>query len=105
MSPYYEDEWVRIFLGDCREILPALPAPTAVVTDPTWPNATVQLFGADDPVGMFAAMFGALPDLPARLAVQLGCDSDPRFLGVVPASLPFFRVAWLEVVVCRGGTY
>ena len=24
MKPYYEDEWVTIYLGDCREILPSL---------------------------------------------------------------------------------
>lgn len=98
MRPYYEDGVVTIYHGDCRDVLPELPAPDAIVTDPTWPNASVPLFGSDDPAGMMADMFYALPALPARLAVQLGCDSDPRFLLTVPPSLPFFRVAWLEVV-------
>ena len=31
-----------------------------------------------------------------RLIVQLGCDSDPRFLLAVPSSLPFLRVVWLR---------
>lgn len=36
MKPYYEDEAVQIFLGDCREILAALPVVDAVVTDPPY---------------------------------------------------------------------
>lgn len=97
MSPYYDDGRVVIYHGDCRDILPTLPVGD-IVTDPVWPNAVVPLFGADDPVAMFAAMWDALPTLPDRAAVQLGCDSDPRFLAAVPSALSFFRVAWLEVV-------
>ena len=36
-------------------------------------------------------------ELPKRCAIHLGCDSDPRFLRAVPATLPFFRVAWLKI--------
>jgi site-specific DNA-methyltransferase (adenine-specific) len=95
---YYEDEAVRLYHGDCREVLPELTRVDAVVTDPTWPNARVPLFGSDDPAGMMGQMFAALPNLPKRVAVQLGCNSDPRFLLTVPRELPFFRVAWLELV-------
>ncbi|KKM72594.1 hypothetical protein LCGC14_1418960 [marine sediment metagenome] len=34
-KPYYQDEWVTIYLGDCREILPELPN-GMVVTDPPY---------------------------------------------------------------------
>ncbi|HEU4641264.1 MAG TPA: site-specific DNA-methyltransferase [Gemmatimonadaceae bacterium] len=88
---------MTLYHGDCRELLPHLDA-TTVVADPVWPNASVPLYGADDPLGMFAAMWRALRDVPKRAAIQLGCDSDPRFLAAVPAALPFFRVAWLEIV-------
>ena len=99
MKPYYEDGSVTIYHGDCREVLPDIrEAPVSIVTDPTWPNASVPLFGSDDPERMMREMFAALRQLPIRLAVQLGCDSDPRFLRSVPAALPFFRVAWLELV-------
>lgn len=94
MQPYYSENGITIYHGDCREVLPYL-RPTAIVTDPTWPNASVPLFGADDPLGMFAAMWGALETLPLRAAIQLGCDSDPRFLTAVPAAINFFRVACL----------
>lgn len=98
MKPYYSDEYATIYHGDCRELLPILGFPQSIVTDPTWPNARVQLFGADDPLAMFRAMWDVLPALPLRAAIQLGCDSDPRFLTAVPDGLPFFRVAWLELV-------
>ena len=34
MKPYYSDDWVQIYLGDCREILPQLPKVDLVLTDP-----------------------------------------------------------------------
>lgn len=96
MEPYYSDDAVTIYHGDCREMLPEISA-ESLITDPTWPNASVPLFGSDNPGRMMAQMIGALSALPERLAVHLGCNSDPRFLLTIPASLTFFRVAWLEM--------
>ena len=36
MKPYYSDEWVTIYHGDCREILPELPKVDLVLTDPPY---------------------------------------------------------------------
>ena len=36
MKPYYEDEWVTIYHGDCREILPTLPKVDLVLTSPPY---------------------------------------------------------------------
>ena len=36
MRPYYQDEWVTIYHGDCREILPELPKADLVLTDPPY---------------------------------------------------------------------
>ena len=36
MKPYYQDKWVTIYLGDCREILPELPKVDLVLTDPPY---------------------------------------------------------------------
>ena len=33
MKPYYQDEWVTIYHGDCREILPTLDKVDLVLTD------------------------------------------------------------------------
>jgi len=43
MKPYYEDDAVTIFHGDCREILPTLPPVDLVLTDPP--------YGIDSPIG------------------------------------------------------
>lgn len=41
MKPYYyQDEWVTIYHGDCREILPDLPKVDLVLTDPPYGNGT-----------------------------------------------------------------
>ena len=32
----------------------------------------------------------------ARIFIQVGCFSDPRFLGAVPERFPFIRVCWME---------
>ena len=36
MKPYFQDEWVTIYHGDCREILPALEKVDLVLTDPPY---------------------------------------------------------------------
>lgn len=36
MKPYYQDEAVTIYHGDCREILPSLPKVDLVLTDPPY---------------------------------------------------------------------
>ncbi len=36
MQPYYQDNWVTIYHGDCREILPELPSADLVLTDPPY---------------------------------------------------------------------
>lgn len=97
MQPYYTDKQVTIYCGDCREILPQLEALESVITDPIWPNTDVrftQVLG--EPYQLFAEMCEALPSATQRLVVQLGCDSDPRFLAGIPSSWPFLRVCWLD---------
>ena len=101
IKPYYKTELGVLYHGDCREILLELKHDQvdAVITDPIWPNASVQLIGAEDPYGLFLSAVNLLPSTTKRLAVHLGCDSDPRFLSAVPEALPFFRVCWLRYVM------
>lgn len=39
MQPYYSDETVTLYLGDCREVLPSLPAAAVIATDPPYASA------------------------------------------------------------------
>jgi DNA modification methylase len=36
MTPYYQDDYVTIFLGDCREIVPTLGHFDLLLTDPPY---------------------------------------------------------------------
>jgi site-specific DNA-methyltransferase (adenine-specific) len=92
MTPYYQDEAVCIYHGDCREIMPMLQQPSVMITDPVWPNSVFP--SVADPAVLFAeaaALFSG-----ERIVVHLGCSSDPRFLLGVPAKFPFVRVCWLR---------
>ena len=42
MKPYYEDESVQIYHGDCRELLPLMPKVDLVLTDPPYGIGLVQ---------------------------------------------------------------
>ena len=95
MKPYYDEGGVQIFLGDCREIIPQLETVETVITDPIWPNSLPQ-WRTMGPKRLLREMCKALPDTTERLVVQLGCDSDSRFLAAVPVRFPFLRVCWLD---------
>jgi hypothetical protein len=49
IKPYYEDEAVTLYLGDCRDVLPTLDAVDHVITDPPyseWVHAKVRRGGS-----------------------------------------------------------
>jgi site-specific DNA-methyltransferase (adenine-specific) len=98
VNPYYEQDGVTIYHGDCREIGLFLSPADSIITDPVWPNADPRLVGADDPLRLFVESMDVLCGKALRLVIQLGCDSDPRFLTGVSGYWPFFRVCWLEYV-------
>jgi site-specific DNA-methyltransferase (adenine-specific) len=98
IQPYYKDEWVKIYHGDCREILPQLGPVETVITDPVWPDCVPDLVGKDNPQQLFNEMLISLPPVE-RLVIQLGCDTDPRFLSNIPRDYPFLRVCNLDYAV------
>lgn len=93
---YYSHDSITIYCGDCREIMPHLVVEDVVLTDPVWPNNSLEKFKDIDPYQLFADMCSLLSHDTPRLVVHLGCDSDVRFLSCVPDFLPFLRVCWLD---------
>ncbi len=92
------NDGITLYHADCREILPELPLDSiqAVVTDPIWPDTAVILAGSDDPVGLLRGVLETMPEGVLRLAIHLGCNSDPRFLMAVSERWTFFTVTYLE---------
>lgn len=96
MKPYYQQSGVTIYHGDARDVVPTLVGFDSIVTDPIWPNNSVVEFQGID-AGKLLGDVLASCSASARVAIHLGCDSDPRFLSAVPAQWPFFRVCHLEI--------
>jgi site-specific DNA-methyltransferase (adenine-specific) len=95
MKPYYEHAGIVIYHADCREVLPTIRVET-VIFDPVWPNTKVELHGSIDPWKNLRNALDALTETTTRIAIHLGCDSDPRFLTSVPDRWEFFATTWLE---------
>ncbi len=93
MQPYYQDSAVTIYHGDCREIVPEITG-VVMITDPVWPNNTLEEFTEIEPYSLFDDAWRAHGEYCSRAAIQLGCDSDPSIL--TPIDLRFFRVCWLR---------
>lgn len=64
MTPYYEDSAVKIFLGDCREILPHLGPVDLVLTDPQWGVGLTEKAHKDKTYFYGYAGYGFIEDSP-----------------------------------------
>lgn len=95
MKPYYEHAGITIYHGDCREILKGIDA-ESIVTDPVWPNCE-HIFPGVDASRLLAECLEAAR--VRRAVIQIGCNSDPRFLAAVPKRFPFLRTCYLEYAV------
>jgi site-specific DNA-methyltransferase (adenine-specific) len=93
MKPYFQDESCTIYHGDCRELMRELDF-GCVITDPVWPNTSIEMFQQYNPTLLFQQAMAVCDT--KRLAVHLGRDTDPRFLIGVPERLPFFAGCWLD---------
>lgn len=92
VKPYYQQDGITIYNADCREILPQI-SPNAIVTDPVWPDCEHIFPGIDAFELLREALI--LSDSAERVVIQLGLNSDPRFLLAVPEKLKFLRACYL----------
>lgn len=101
MELFYEEPRIRLYRGDARNwnglLYPFVS--DAIITDPVWPNTKVDLRGVEDPAELLRQTLYLYATTTKRIVIQLGCDSDPRFLKAVPPSFKFFRSCFLEYVV------
>lgn len=97
MKPYYEEDGITIYHGDCRQILPQLEVAEVIITDPVWPNCPEGLLiGADCPCLLFMEFWTAIKT-PIRAVFVMRHDSDPRMLN--PVDLPYARSVQLPYVI------
>lgn len=101
-DPYFEADGVKVYHGDCRELISVVLSSTerkmytnTVITDPVWPDADVPITGRGAE-GKTLNEALARCRFAKRLAIQVGCNTDPRFQSVVPGPWAFFRTVWLE---------
>lgn len=95
MKPYYSENGITIYHGDCRQILPKLSV-ESIITDPVWPNCNAGLIGQDNASELLVDMFCQLPLSVLRIAIHVANYIDPRFLNAVPERWPFFSSMWLH---------
>lgn len=96
ITPYYQDEWVTLYCGDSREIIPQLGEFETVITDPVWPNAPESIPGYDEHEALMREISTLLVGRAKRLIVHLGSTCDPRWLANVDARWPFLMTQLLE---------
>ena len=85
-EPYYQDEWVTIYHGDCREILPELPKVDLVLTDPPYGTTACEWDTDVD----FVKLWEQLGDTTVIMtAVQ------PFSSRLVLSNLESFRYEWI----------
>ena len=110
MNPYYEDDAVVIYHGDCRDILPSLPKVDLVLTDPPYPGydkgwevPDVTAILASITADTFVVFWPALTPLPITAIVEHvwhkpnGCSAHhyERILvnGETPLGCKVYRIA------------
>src|SRR3990167_59141 len=94
-EPYYEDSHVKIFHGDCREILPSIPNKSIdlVLTDPPYGFNRFATDGQDF-IKVISEVFGMLPLKDGGWAfVFSGTGALADLFNAIP--LDFQRLLWV----------
>ncbi len=90
--PYFSQDGVVLYCGDCREILPAIAA-DVVLTDPPWEMKVEYVAGSMRAVALWQE---AAPLLQAaRVLLWLPVQADPR-PWLQPLALPYLRLVYIR---------
>jgi len=95
-----EDFVDKIICGDCREVMKQIPNGVilSIITDPIWPNAK-NIFDVNDPWKLLNDALVEASRFTERVVIQLGLDSDPRFLTAVPSRYEYVKSFSLRYAV------
>lgn len=112
MKPYYEEAGIRIFHGDCREILPTLGPVDLVLTDPPYNGVLAEDWDNQwendaDFLAWLDGVFGLLAELLAdngTAYVFSGTRLAPRVETLLAARFRVIANAVWDKGVVRGGT-
>lgn len=93
MKPYYQDEWVTIYHGDCREIMPQLTIPQSslILTDPPY---GIAWEGSNASTRDWAKMEGDSEEFDLRFILNLDCRVIAFGANCYPNQLPH-RGRWI----------
>jgi site-specific DNA-methyltransferase (adenine-specific) len=93
-TPYYSDEWVTLYHGDCRAVLPFVSA-DAVVTDPPYNLGIEYGVGTDDRRSDYAlwcrSWFDAIS--APTVAIAVGMVNQGLWFGIRE---PDWIIAWVK---------
>ena len=94
MKPYYQDKWVTIYHGDCREVLPQLADKSVdlVLTDPPYGNGTNYAGYEDTQINLrklIRSVFVGLACVSKRMLITCGVAN----IGHYPH--PDWILAWI----------
>ena len=68
MTPYYDEDGITIYHGDCREVLPTLGVVDAVVTDPPFGIGFTYVSHRDSPEGYGEFLWAVIEQAERRCA-------------------------------------
>lgn len=92
MTPYYEEDGITIYHGDCREILPTLPKVDLVLTDP--PYGINAVHRHQPGATQYEAIIGDDSELDLSHLFQIEADKIIWGANCFPSQLPH-RGRWI----------
>lgn len=103
MKAYYEDEFVKIIHGDCREVLPSLPKVDLVLTDPPYGVDLEYTDAVDDSFEKWKVLIDTtLPMMKSlsRGSVLLPTSKMEGEAYLFSHFVPDWRICWFKGASC-----
>ncbi len=95
VKPYFQEDGITIYHGDCRAVLPTLGPADVILTDPPWPLNTKEVMTGN---ADFTKLWGEVAPLlkARRLVVWHAIHNDPRVFLNPLAEWKYLRSIYLR---------